>query len=147
MKQDWPRLAEAVAKRRRELGLSQDAIRQADGPSDVVLGNIENNKGRRPRANTINKLDKPLRWEPGSAQQILAGGNPDCIERTLDLRKIPNDELLDEIKRRFEEGPSVAGRTGAADEREHPFPGAFFERPGDSGPGEATGEDRRENSR
>lgn len=121
MTKDWPRLAEAVAKRRRELGLSQDAIRQAGGPSDVVIARIENDEEPHPRDDTINKLDGPLRWEPGSAQQVLAGGDPDVIERTLDLREISNDELLTEIRRRFEEAPSGARRhpIGTADKSEH----------------------------
>jgi hypothetical protein len=144
MTRDWLRLAQAVADRRRELGLSQDAVRRAGGPSDVVIANIENNKGAHPRDDTINKLDRPLRWQPGSAQQILAGGDPDVIERTLDLREISNDVLLTEIQRRFEEASGARGRPAvdipvpvAEDERKQ-FPLGRY----GANPGESAGEDR-----
>lgn len=123
MTKDWSRLARAVAARRRELGLSQDAIRRADGPSAPVTAAIENNEEPHPRDDTINKLDGPLRWEPGSAQRVLAGGDPEVIERAPDLRKLPIDALLAEIRRRVPEeevspsGARVVDFPAAEDER------------------------------
>lgn len=96
----WSRLAYIVAKRRRELGLSQDAIRRAGGPSDVVLSRIEADEEPRPRDDTINKLDKPLQWEPGSARSVLAGGDAVPVGRYVNLREVDLDALLSELRRR-----------------------------------------------
>lgn len=100
MTKDWGRLAEAVAHRRRELGLSHDAVRQAGGPSGMVISQIESNKKPHPRDDTINKLDAPLRWEPGSAQRVLAGDQPRALAHRANLTKVSIDALLAEIRRR-----------------------------------------------
>lgn len=81
---DWARLATAVGDRRRQLALSQTAVRDAGGPSDVVVGRIEQNDHRAgyPRQDTIHKLDAGLQWAPGSAIAILNGGEPTPLDRT-----------------------------------------------------------------
>lgn len=81
--EDWARLADAVAKRRAYLRLSQENIRDAGGPSDVVLSRLERNVGAHPRPDTLHKLDGPLQWEPGSAAAVLNGGDPTPIQKVV----------------------------------------------------------------
>lgn len=76
MHPDWARLAAAVRSAR---GLrTQKAIADAGGPSDTTIGKIEANEWRPKRGvgDTLDKLDKGLGWSPGSAERILAGGDP-----------------------------------------------------------------------
>jgi hypothetical protein len=70
---DWEALATAVRARRADLGLSQGGVAAAGGPSDVVISRIENNEEPRPRLDSLRKLDRGLRWEPGSSEAFLAG--------------------------------------------------------------------------
>jgi hypothetical protein len=100
VQKNWGALAKAVAQRRRELGLSQAAVHQAGGPSDVVISRIEETREPRPRDDTVNKLDAPLQWQPGSAQVVLAGGQAQPLQRPLDLAEVGIDDLLGEIRRR-----------------------------------------------
>lgn len=102
MTEQWARLAEAVAKRRAWLKLSQDNVRALGGPSDVVQSRIENNEEPRPRGDTLHKLDGPLQWVPGSAVAVLAGGDPIPVGAARTVRDASTDELLDEIRRRIE---------------------------------------------
>jgi len=71
---DWEALAKAVRARRADLGLSQGAVAAAGGPSDLVISRVENNEEPRPRLDTLRKLDRGLRWEPGTSEAFLAGG-------------------------------------------------------------------------
>ena len=70
---DWEALAKAVRTRRADLGLSQGGVAAAGGPSDVVISRIENNEEPRPRLDSLRKLDRGLRWEPGTSEAFLAG--------------------------------------------------------------------------
>ncbi|WP_025088820.1 helix-turn-helix domain-containing protein [Mycobacteroides abscessus] len=81
MAEDWAALARAVRTRRAELGLTQVAVGQAGGPSDIVVGRVENNEEPRPRPDTLRKLDKGLGWEPGTSLAILAGGESTASSR------------------------------------------------------------------
>lgn len=120
MSRNWQRLARAVSARRAELGVSQDTVHDRGGPSDIVLGRIERDEDPRPRNDTINKLDAGLEWQPGSAQRVLAGGDPVPLQpgpthRTVrryedgsvplvaDLREVPSDALMRELQRRMSE--------------------------------------------
>ncbi|MEZ0366765.1 hypothetical protein ACAG26_24130 [Mycobacterium sp. pUA109] len=106
----WQRLGQIVRLRRVELHLSQKAVQDLGGPSDVVQSRIENDDASapRPRGSTLNKLDGPLQWEPGSAIAVLNGGEPTAIrppDRGPDggvaLRDASNDDLIDELRRRL----------------------------------------------
>jgi hypothetical protein len=71
---DWEALAKAVRARRADLGLSQGGVAAAGGPSDFVISRVENNEEPRPRLDTLRKLDRGLRWEPGTSEAFLDGG-------------------------------------------------------------------------
>jgi transcriptional regulator with XRE-family HTH domain len=75
------RFGKVIADRRARLGLTRFEVRDAGGPSDTTLGNIENGTlGRAPSPATLKKLDRGLRWVKGSAADVLAGGEATTIE-------------------------------------------------------------------
>lgn len=67
------RLAEAVLKRRLQLGDSQVEIAQRGGPSNATLTNIENGRTENLEPATARKLDVGLKWESGSARAVWEG--------------------------------------------------------------------------
>lgn len=78
------RLGRTVRERRLALGLTQDQVTEAGGPSDKRQTKIENATPPAPSITTLAKLDVALRWNPGSAAAVLNGGTPIPSEaRTL----------------------------------------------------------------
>lgn len=80
--EDWPRLARFVRDRRDELGMSQEDVRAAGGPSTATMNMIENPDHRRAgySRSTYSKLERALRWQPMSARAILKGGDPSPVD-------------------------------------------------------------------
>lgn len=86
------RFGEVVAARRARLGLTRFEVRDAGGPSDTTLGNIENGTlGRAPSPATLKKLDLGLQWAKGSAADALAGGEPIPLESRSDENSRPGN--------------------------------------------------------
>lgn len=77
---DWRRLAEYVVTRRRALGMNQDDVKAAGGPSAATVRNIEGALNKSYKPHVIGRLERALRWEQGSIDSILAGGEPTPIE-------------------------------------------------------------------
>ncbi len=67
-------LARAVKTRRLQLGLAQGDLAGQGGPGIVTVRDIEKGKMRRPRDLTLAALDRALRWEHGSAEAVVRGG-------------------------------------------------------------------------
>lgn len=67
----WERLGEAVARRRVRLGMTQDQLADDAAISTNTVRHIE--QGGRARLLTLPKIEDALRWEPGSAANILEG--------------------------------------------------------------------------
>ena len=65
--------------------------------SDIETGDIQGLA-----AKTFRKLDQSLKWTPGSARRTYDGGRPEPTEDRvpLQLRTVPIDALLGEIRRR-----------------------------------------------
>lgn len=75
MADDMKRLAAFVRERRTALGLSQEQVSAAGGPSSATQRTIENARhGSYPA--TLRRLETALGWEHGSARRILDGGDP-----------------------------------------------------------------------
>ena len=75
MADDRQRLAAFVRERRTALGLSQEQVAAAGGPSSATQRKIENgHHGSYPA--TQRRLETALGWEHGSARRILDGGDP-----------------------------------------------------------------------
>jgi transcriptional regulator with XRE-family HTH domain len=91
----WDQLAVAVRARRRELGLTQVDVATAGRVSEDMIRNIERRKrtpkrGLHPR--TARALEDALKWEPGSIEDTLAGGNPRPITATPSRATKPTRE-------------------------------------------------------
>lgn len=72
---DWVRLADYVINRRTELGYdSQDALAVGADVSLKTINRLEN--GTAVSSTTLGKIERGLRWAPGSVRAVLAGGAP-----------------------------------------------------------------------
>lgn len=74
------RFGTLVRQRRLDLGLTQDQVAAAGGPSDKKQTQIENGASPAPSITTQAKVDKGLQWKPGSAASALRGGVPAKLE-------------------------------------------------------------------
>lgn len=70
------RLGQIVKERREELGVSQKQLLDRGGPSNSTLTKIEQGRADTISNATMRKIDRALDWEFGSAQEVLAGGDP-----------------------------------------------------------------------
>ncbi|MFC9894034.1 helix-turn-helix domain-containing protein [Nocardia sp. NPDC127579] len=75
------RFGRIIRERRDELGLTQMQIGDLGGPSAPTIRKIEEGTDSI-SVHTLNKLDVPLRWLPGSAARTYAGGTPTAREDT-----------------------------------------------------------------
>ncbi|RBO92501.1 hypothetical protein DFR74_103144 [Nocardia puris] len=73
------RFGRIIKDRRDELGLTQLQIGDLGGPSAPTIRKIEDGDAAI-STHTLNKLDAPLRWLPGSAARTYAGGAPTAHE-------------------------------------------------------------------
>ncbi|CAG7637090.1 helix-turn-helix domain-containing protein [Rhodococcus opacus] len=80
------RFGRIVRERREALGMTQDDVTAAGGPSDTTQTRIERAEGSEPTSTTRNRFDHALRWEPGSATRVWNGGHaiplPEAPART-----------------------------------------------------------------
>ena len=73
---DWQRLADLVSERRADLGMTQEDVRAAGGPSTATQRLIEGGHQSRYQPVILGRLETALKWERGSVRRILAGGDP-----------------------------------------------------------------------
>ncbi|MBV8965070.1 MAG: hypothetical protein JO191_02725 [Mycobacteriaceae bacterium] len=69
------RLARAIEQRLRELNMSKSKFAAIGGPGRSTLATL-GKRGFHPAAETLERIDRFLLWEPGSAQAVLNGGFP-----------------------------------------------------------------------
>lgn len=79
-KQARLRFGQMVADRRAELGVSQVDVANAGGAPLCTIDQIEKAEGPEPDNSTLARLDRPLRWKPGSAIKAWAGGDPESLD-------------------------------------------------------------------
>lgn len=77
---DWSRLSGFVLERRTDLGLTQEDVRAAGGPSTATMRLIEGGLKTSYLPAILRRLEDALRWEHGSVRRILAGGDPAPLE-------------------------------------------------------------------
>lgn len=76
MSDDWARLARYVTTARLAAGLtSRAAFETATGVTERTLAKLEN--GQKVADRTLAAVEPALGWKPGSAHQVLTGGEPD----------------------------------------------------------------------
>lgn len=77
--QDWLRLADYVISHRTARGFGrQPDLAEAAGVASKTVGRLE--RGESVNSATLAKIERALRWAPGSARSILAGGEPTLLE-------------------------------------------------------------------
>jgi transcriptional regulator with XRE-family HTH domain len=144
-----------IRARRLELRISEKRLQAAAKIDTKTLKGMESGE-RWPQEETRMKVEAELQWMPGSIQALRDGGTATSLVvddavpdvQPSPLQAVSDDELLSEIRRRFEEGRSSAGvYPVAGDERKHPFPEVFYRGSDASDPGEAAGELRRQQGR
>ena len=82
---DWQRLGELVSERRGDLGLTQEDLRAAGGPSTATQRLIEGGHQSRYQPTILARLETALGWQRGSVRRILAGGDPVIVRDEPDL--------------------------------------------------------------
>jgi transcriptional regulator with XRE-family HTH domain len=87
--QDWAHLASAVRARRDELGLTQEQVAAAGGPSTATMRLIESALAQSYRQRTFRQLEEALGWERGTCRRVLAGGEPTPASATGTSFAIP----------------------------------------------------------
>lgn len=77
----WERVGEEIVRRRVDLGLhSREAFARDSGLSPRLLSDIERGRRESYDSATLARLERALRWLPGSVQAVLDGGNPTRVE-------------------------------------------------------------------
>lgn len=70
---DYPNLAKQIEQRLRELNMSKSKFAALGGPGRSTLATL-GKRGYQPAADTLDRIDKYLLWEDGSALAALRGG-------------------------------------------------------------------------
>lgn len=102
-------LAHHVLARRKKLDVNQLDVSAAGGPSNTKLTEIENGRLAELTSQTAKKLDKGLKWEPGSARRVWEGGEPTPLlpdvrpDLSAKFRRLlaemdPDDEYRDKLE-------------------------------------------------
>ena len=73
---DWTRLARAARVRRKALGLTQREVADRAGVNVMTIRNLEGLRTFARMPATIGKVETALGWAFGSAERIIAGGEP-----------------------------------------------------------------------
>ena len=100
-------LAKAARQRRIELGIDQEDVKRIGGPSTAITSKIENGSYEHSdRSRSLAKLDRALRWVPGSAEGCyLNGTSPVRLgdESPPDLARLVEmvEELLSIVRERL----------------------------------------------
>lgn len=105
---DLDRLAEAVHRRREELGLGQGDLIARGGPGVTTVGKIERSQIEKPQNATLKRLDDALAWEPGSARRVLAGGDPAVRNATGSVGPRTQDSSYVEDRRAGDPEPGIS---------------------------------------
>lgn len=85
---EWQRLALRIRRRRVDLDVSQQALADAANVSLRTIANLE--AGQPAKERTLARIERALRWIPGSVDTILDGGEPS------ELQAENLDEVVDE---------------------------------------------------
>ena len=74
---EWKRLAALIVRRRTELGMrTTKALADEAGLTPRALGDLENSRRDNYSAGTKLQIERALRWEAGSIDAVLSGGEP-----------------------------------------------------------------------
>lgn len=85
-------VADAVKERREHLGMRQEDITAAGGPSKALMYQLESGATKSYQDVKIANLEKALRWSPGSVKAVRDGQQPS------ELSEAPSPEIADEVE-------------------------------------------------
>lgn len=94
---DYQRLGHMVRARRNELRMTQREAAVAADMADQTWANVE--RGERVSERTVAAVDGAVRWEPGSAQDVLQGGEPRPLPDTRQPGAVSIDDVLSALDR------------------------------------------------
>jgi hypothetical protein len=97
----WARLHRIAEARRRRLGLSQQGVQAAGGPSAAWLSKLKNEKGEpgTRRAAFLRRLDGALGWSDGTSISIVQDDRSTWSREMLDAEEHDLVEGVDDITR------------------------------------------------
>lgn len=84
MSRDWKRLAAAVKAARDERNLTQVELADATGLSESTIQNLESGREYTRLPTSLARIEEYFRWAPGSAQEVLAGGEPTLLPEPVE---------------------------------------------------------------
>lgn len=98
---------EIILARMEDLDLDNATIGDAGGPSTTKMSSIRRPDPKPPRSDIYRKLDRALRWRPGSAKRVAFGGHPvelpPVYETDILMREIRSSNLSPETKEKLAE--------------------------------------------
>lgn len=101
MEPDRARLAQEVRNRRNALGLTQrEAAVKADVATQTWI-NVE--QGEKVRERTLARVDRALKWELGSSEDILKGGDPKPLPGSTPAATPATDQAFAELREELEQ--------------------------------------------
>ena len=96
---DYDNLREWIEKRLLELQMSKSRLAAVGGPGRTTLATL-GQRGYSPTAETLERIDTHLMWEPGSALAALKGGKP--VNRRIEVKPhpavVPIHSIVDRLK-------------------------------------------------
>lgn len=107
MDADWDVLADAVTRRRKALGLSQQELADRADRSRSTIQKVERADARGMAHKTLANIESALLWAPGSLESVLHGGAPTLLhgeestDKSLSAVLAPTDQLLERLPPRI----------------------------------------------
>ncbi|MGV7852313.1 hypothetical protein PJM29_29515, partial [Mycobacterium kansasii] len=96
---DYDNLRMWIEKRLLELQMSKSRLAAVGGPGRTTLATM-GKRGYSPNAETLERIDTHLMWEPGSALAALKGGKP--VNRRIEVKPhpaiVPIHSIVDRLK-------------------------------------------------
>lgn len=118
--EDYLRVGQWVAERRKQLGLSRARVEKLGGPGTITQRSIEDGEPKPRRVDTTWPLERVLGWRPGDFRSALLQGRkpqpavePDysgdtntveVVAPSRNLDEVADEDLLAEVARRMKRG-------------------------------------------
>jgi len=91
---DWTHLASAIRQRRDQIGMTQQQVAENAAVSTMTVRNLEAARAYTRLPPSLGAVERALGWEHGSAQAVLAGGEPTLVRQpgpAPDIADAPTD--------------------------------------------------------
>lgn len=112
------RLSQLMNKRRLELGMRWDDVATSAGIADVTIRAIRRGDNQ-PSELTQRRIEDALRWEHGSIEATLAGGEPTPVESPNDREDALPEPSMAEVLARVAHLERIVRDRMTPEERRH----------------------------